>query len=261
MSDIHDNRPIPPTPPTREQVMDWLDYHLAGLTARRDDVLPALDEMLGLPGTHIEDDEVAGIYVENVRIAAALEKVAKAEIDAAKRPYLDGGRAVDGWRTRFMEPLLERMTAARARLLEWERRKVAIARAEAQARADAAAARAAHDASQAQRVQAVEGLFSASAAVLGEAAEASALQAMRAQEQAEAKPAALSRTTGHYGAMASIRTSWGYRVVDLALVPLALHTHDDGKIKAIMRDRDPGGRPRQDIPGIEWIEQQSIGVR
>jgi hypothetical protein len=247
MSDLP-NRPAPPTPLLREQVIEWLDYSLEGLTERRATVLDAMIAMLE----------------GNERIAdESTERAAKSQIDDAKRPYLDGGRAVDGWRNAFMAPLTQAIQEAKGRLAIWEQYKVALQREEARKRADLAARLAEADRQRAEQAQAEQGLFSASASVLGEVAEASALQAMRAQEQAGAKAATLSRTTGHYGAQASLRTTWTYRVTSLADLPLDLHTHDDTKIKALLRQlRDPQtGRPTSDVPGLEWVEQQNLTVR
>jgi hypothetical protein len=261
MSDLP-NRPAPPTPLLREQVIEWLDYSLEGLTERRATVLDAMIAMLE-GNERIADESTAGAYAENVRMAVALERAAKSQIDDAKRPYLDGGRAVDGWRNAFMAPLTQAIQEAKGRLAIWEQYKVALQREEARKRADLAARLAEADRQRAEQAQAEQGLFSASASVLGEVAEASALQAMRAQEQAGAKAATLSRTTGHYGAQASLRTTWTYRVTSLADLPLDLHTHDDTKIKALLRQlRDPQtGRPTSDVPGLEWVEQQNLTVR
>jgi hypothetical protein len=261
MNDLADlsNRPRPPLPLTREQVVAWLDYQMTGLVARRDDVLKALDSMLAV---EVADAEVAGVYAENVRMATSLEKSARAEIDAAKRPYLEGGRAVDGWRLAFVEPLTLRVSQARQRLLDWENAKIARAREQAQIKADAIAAQAAEDAARARKTSEQHGLFSPAASVLSEQAEASALQALRAQEQAQAKPADLvERTVGRYGSSTSVRRTWTHRLVDLAQVPLEYHALDAAKVAAAGRDRDKSGRPTAVIPGIEWVEETSLAVR
>jgi hypothetical protein len=257
------NRPTPPLPLTREQVIEWLDYQLESLSERRSHVLDAMTAMLEA-GPVITDARTAGVYAENVRMATALERSAKTEIDAAKRPYIDGGKAVDGWRNAYMLPLQDAVREARARLLAWEQRQTALARAEVQARANEAAERADAERQRVAQAQVQHGLFSPVAAVLGEAAEQAARAALEAQQAVSAKSATLSRTLGHYGAQASIRTVWTHRLVDLAAVPLAYHALDDAKVKAVMRTlpRDPqSGRPLQDIPGLEWVAEETVTVR
>jgi hypothetical protein len=255
------NTPPPLNPPTREEVAAWLDYALADLNGRRAEVLDAMAEMLETP---VDSPEVAGVYVENVRMACDLEKRAKAELDAHKRPYLDAGRVVDGYRNAFLEPLSDRIKSARSALLAWEQAKIAAARAEVARRAALAAEQAEQARLEAERVREREGLFSAATSVLDEAAEAAALAAMRAQQAAEAKGHTLSRTVGSYGATAAVRSTWTHKLIDLAQVPLAFHVLDDAKVKARMRtlERDPvSGRPLADIPGLEWVEEHSLAVR
>jgi hypothetical protein len=71
----------------------------------------------------------------------------------------------------------------------------------------------------------------------------------------------LARTTGVYGAVASLVTTFTYEVEDLSKVPADYLTVDDRKVKAVMADRDPQTkRPRKTIPGIRWVEQPSMRV-
>jgi len=130
---------------------------------------------------------------------------------------------------------------------------------------------AAREAADAARKQAEEAARKAAEAIERDPAHADvALQlaeqaAAIAEEKsavAEAKPAELTRVRGSAGAVLSMRTSWTYQVVDFALVPDPWKTIDDKKVKAAMKARDPQtGRPTRSIPGIEWVQQTSAGVR
>jgi hypothetical protein len=64
-----------------------------------------------------------------------------------------------------------------------------------------------------------------------------------------------------YGARASLKETWGYEVEDIAKVPMGFHMIDDRLVRAVMADRDPKTKmPRQIIPGIRWVKNQTLAV-
>jgi hypothetical protein len=245
------------------EVTAWLDYSLAELVERRLVVEAALREMLAAHPTVAEDDTAtAGLFVENLKLAKALETSAKAEIDKIKRPFLDAGRAVDGWRGKYMEALARPVSWARGVLLDLEQRKAATARRLAQEQAQEAARKAQEAAAAAEAARVRDGLFSAATDVYEEERRIAAQQAEAARRLADAKPAVLSNSRGQYGGQASITTRWTWQVKDIAQVPLEFLQVNEAMLDAVAKKRDPvTGRPTRDVPGIEWVPQYSLGVR
>jgi len=254
------NAPPPPEPLSAQQVTEWLDYCLADLVERRnEEVVPALDAMIEAH-PQVEDDEAAALFTDNIRIAGDMERAARERILAEKRPFIDAGKTVDGWRDRFMTTLGAPLQQARAILLDYQTRKAAAARAEAQRRAAEAAERARRDAEAAAAVQR-RGIFDPDDGQAHAAAD-SARAARNAAEIAAGKPAQLAKTVGHYGAVASVRTRWEYEIEDFDKIPLAYLMINDSAIKAAMKQRDKAtGRPTTKVPGIRWVEVASLGIR
>jgi hypothetical protein len=254
------NAPPPPEPLSAQQVTEWLNYCLADLVERRnDEIVPALNAMIeAYP--QVEDDEAAALFTDNIRIAGDMERAARERILAEKRPFIDAGKTVDGWRDRFMTALGAPLQQARAILLDYQTRKAAAARAEAQRRAAEAAERARRDAEAAAAIQ-QRGIFDPDDGQAHAAAD-SARAARNAAEIAAGKPAQLAKTIGHYGAVASVRTRWEYEIEDYAAVPIEFTMLNDSAVKAAMKQRDKvTGKPVRKIPGLKWVEVASLGVR
>jgi hypothetical protein len=255
------NAPPPPAPPTPEQVVAWLDYELEPLIRRRDDeVLPALRSMAEAhPEIPEHDDELAGQFAENVRIAKTLIRTATAREDEVKRPFNDGRNTVIAWFRRFAGPLTAQIAVLERILLDQADRREATARRQAEAEAQRRheeAQRAMEAAQAALRRNTMGGEHELEDAA--RAAEAATQAAIAAQQ----KPAAFTRTRGIYGAVASVRTTWAWEVEDFAKVPREFLMVDPGKVREAAKRRHPvSGKPLAEIPGIRWVEQRAMGVR
>jgi hypothetical protein len=75
------------------------------------------------------------------------------------------------------------------------------------------------------------------------------------------KTSDLVRTTGIYGATATLQTRIGFKVIDQAAVPEEFKEIVSTRVRAVMADRDPKtGWPRRTITGIEWVELKSARI-
>jgi len=233
MSDLP-NVPTRPQPLSEAEIIDWLDYVCEPLFRRREEIVPVLLAMAQHHPT-VSDETTAGAVAENLRIAGRLADTADDDRQygrvAVKRPFLEGGRTVDAWFRRFRAPLESAMVPLSEALTDYMRRKAAEERKRAQEEAERAA------------------MFSK--------------EQEEARRRAEGKAADLSRVEGDYGAVASLRTTWDYEVEDIRLVPSEFLMIDAARVREYLRfTRDPRTRkPTSTIPGIRWVERQSVGVR
>jgi hypothetical protein len=252
----HTNAPPPPAPLTRDEIFAYLDYAADTLQRRRDDLVATLTACAQAYAT-LPDPETAGEVAENIRMAAALGRTIEEHRKAAKAPFWVGGKAVDTWFQQFCAPLAAAMAPVQAVLDAFGRRLEAEQRAEAEARRQAALASADHWSLAAADAIAEGAVDSA----LLDRAAATARAAAEAIEQAEARPADLSRVRGVYGSVASLRETWGYTVTDLDAVPRAYLMVNDAAVKAAMKQKDSRGRPMVAIPGVQWTATQTMSVR
>lgn len=255
------NTPPPPAPLTPVEIQRYLDFQMEQLAARRTEIIATLGKMVEAYPT-INDDDALGIVAENMRMAAALARTAEDRRKEQKAPFLAGERSVDAWFKRFQEPLdtarkpVQVAMNAYGNRVEEQRRAQAV---EAQRVADEAAAKAAADAADlmARSTPAVQHELNQKFDHAAEAAKA----AEQASEQANARPAELTRVVGSYGAIASMRSSWGWAVTDIARVPREYLMVNADAIKAVAKQRDKQGKPITVIPGIEWVRSTKMGVR
>lgn len=257
------NAPVaPPQPLTTKQVREWLDFSGQELLERRDDIIPALAATLQAHPTIADGDEdTAGLLAENIRIAEVLVRDINAERTTAKKPYLDGGRAVDDWARVITEAVTRVLAPVKAVATAFAIRKADLARAEAQRIAQETEAAAAAAAAKAREATS-KSLFGITATQALEEAAWAADAARNAQNAARAKPTLASRTVGHYGAQASLRTTWNWEIEDFDKIPLEFLQVNDEAVKAAMKQRDPiSGKPTRVIPGIKWKETATLGVR
>lgn len=251
------NAPPPPAPPqTPAQIAAYLDYALEELKRRRADVIAALENNLAHHPT-IEDDETLEVMAENVRIANALSRTGKDRHKQYKEPHLTAGRAVDTWFRTWAEPLERALNPVQLAMNDYGNRKLARQRAAAQAeriRADQEAARLADIAARAlERGRPAD-------IALDDAAEAAA-RADEAADRANARPADLTRVYSAYGAVASVRETWGWEVENFDLIPRHYLMLNEDMVKAAGKKRDASGKPSTVIPGIRWISKTKVGVR
>lgn len=250
------NAPPPPSPLSPAQVNEYLDYAGEVLIARRHELIEALEADLAAYNT-IEDDDTLAEVLENVRLVAALSRVAKARHDEAKKPFRAGGEAVDGWFKRFMAPLQTAVAPVQTLMDDYGARKLARQRAEqerirlaAQQEADRLAAIAA------ARMQANK---PADAAL--EQAAAAAADLERAEAQTQRRASSLTQTRSVYGAVGSVRETWGWEIEDATLIPRDFLCLDEAKVKDAGKVRDASGKPTTIIPGLRWVSKTKMGVR
>ena len=160
----------------------------------------------------IDDDETAGKVGDLIKLITAAMKAAETARVGAKEPYLEAGRAIDGFfKTTILDPLNHYKRMLQARLSGFLEQKAAATRraAEAQAKLEREAA---------ERL-AAEAAAAADDAKLDEALSAEE-RALEAEALAEAKPAELSRSRGDYGSVSSLRTTWESEITDRAQLDL-----------------------------------------
>jgi hypothetical protein len=250
------NTPLPPKPLNPDEITAWLDYLNDALRSRRDEVVSAL-RMTAEMVTEIEDDELLGEVAENVRMASAFSRTCDERRTVNKRPFLDGGRAVDAWFKQFVLPLDDARFPCQRLMDNYGARKLARERAAAEAVWAAAAAEA--EAATAYAAAALDAGRPAGEA-LDRAATAQAAAAA-AQGWVDARPAELTASRGAYGAAVSVRETWYWEITDADAVPKSLMMVDPEKVKLAGKERDASGRPVAVIPGISWVSRTTVGVR
>jgi hypothetical protein len=193
------NRPIAPSP---SAVQEWLADTNQSLISRRDEILAGAarfaqqypngvpsEEVLGRVGDFAGGKGIMGTFLRECGNRRTTEKA----------PFLEGGRAVDGFFAGLSEPVERVQAHMRAQAtaysvkLEAERREAARIEAERLA-AEAALA----------QDRAIETMDEQD---LDHAAEVSQ-EAQDAQALAEAKASELSRVRGELGTVVSLRVSW-----------------------------------------------------
>ena len=239
------NQP-PAETPTQEQIIRArLEQENIGLLARKEEIL----EAVGRAPEAVEDDDTAGKLSDFIKQISACIKNANAARVAAKEPYLQGGRSVDGFFKTVSDPLDKAKRAMESRLgtylrkkadEERRRREEEARKAEEEARAQAAAMRDSEDL---------------------DAAVAAEQDAQKAAKEADAKAAEMSRTRGDYGAVASLRTTWDFEILDYDNIPIRLlqpHLPRSAVEQAIRSFIKAGGR---DLAGVRIFENTSAVVR
>lgn len=269
------NEPSLARAPTREEVREYLDFHLAELVRRRDEeILPALARMAEQhPRIDDGDDETAGKFAENRNMAVALIKTAGERHREQKDPWRFAGMEVDDWKNGFVAILEAALKSVDEIALDYSNRKDAIERA----KREEAARKAKEDADrrivEAQRALTRDASGPQATVALETAAKASAA-ADRAQIKAEARASETSRTRGIYGATMGVRTTWGYEIDLDAMILAAAQaiaagnrpewlralTIDESKLRELAAQRDARSRrPLAVIPGVTWVEKRAIG--
>ena len=234
----------PPTPLTSTEVQAHLADEYGHLATRRQELLEGVTRFQTLlPITTDEQQGKTADFVKQLRSHLRAYEDRRTE---AKKPFLEGGRAVDAWfRTatgallKATETVEDAMTAF-AR--EQERKRRAAAEAEARRVAEEA------------RIQAERAEATMQPAHLDQAA-LTAAEADRAQTAAQARPAEFTRTRGDYGSVASLREFWEFDVIDLDQVPRQYLVLDPA---AVRRAIAAGARV---IPGLTITSSSKVAVR
>jgi hypothetical protein len=252
------NLPPEDAPSQAEIIRERLTEENADLLRRKTELVAGLERV---PAEI--DDASATKAADFIKQLTATAKDADARRVAAKEPYLAGGRAIDGFFSPIKDGLLLVKKKVEDRLTIYQRAKAAeerrrreeaerLAREEAERAAKEAAERAAAMASEQDLDVAVEA---------ERAANQARADALQRQKEAEAKAADLHRTRGDLGAVASLRTTWDFEVLDIHAIPLetirpylpiaAVEQAIRGYVKA-------GGR---ELPGVRIYERETTVVR
>lgn len=255
------NAPPRPDMLSDAQIREWVEYEVAALIRRRDeDLLPALRGMLREDGTaSIPDEEVAGIFVENTTMARALIRSGDERHARLKAPFLSGGRVVDAWKREFVAPIETALAPLHQAQLEYANRKAEVERKRREEAAEVARIEAARRAEEAAKLLASRPASAATEKAMDDMA-AAARRADVAETKAAAPTSELSRSRGVFGGTASVRTRWGWKLADISKVPAEFLSVNVDAVREASKRRDPQtNRPTAVIPGIEWVEERSVG--
>jgi hypothetical protein len=188
------------SPPVAEALAD----EHATLTARAASIVEAATR---LPAS-VDDDETAGRVADFTRQINACTKALDNARVSAKEPFLDGGRAVDGFFKKHSDPLAGVKKKAQQLLDAFAQRK-----ADAERKKRAEEARLARE--EADRLAAAV----RTEADLNRAVEQEQV-ARQATAVAAAKPAEMVRTRGEQGGLVTGRTTWAHEITDIHAIPL-----------------------------------------
>lgn len=228
----------------------------AALIRRHDDLIGAEERI-----PDIEDDDSAGRAADFVKQTTACAKALDGARVAAKEPFLEGGRNVDGFFKRYTDQLGALKKRVETKLSVYLRQKADAERRrrEEDARIAAEAAREAEAAAMA--------LAEASKVTMAQADEAldTAVQAQtvahQATKAADAAPADMARTRGDLGALATLRREWTFKDMDRATLDLEVLRHHipTSALETALRSAIKAGA--RDIRGVTIYENQSATVR
>lgn len=246
------------------EVRAYFDFHAAALTGRRDELLAAaMRDIAAYDATGVPDDETQGALAENRRMIETLARTAKERHDTDKLPFLAASRAIDEWFRSLMQPLEAPLAVYRRLMDAYVQKKVIAARAHALEQA-----REAEDEAERLRLEVARQIEQGAPNELTQAALADAKKAtdesLRAALAAVAtKPAEQSRVHGDFGALASARRRWRWRVVKESDIPRKFLSPDKDKINGWMGagGKNEDGSPKNTIKGVEIYEDITSGVR
>jgi hypothetical protein len=244
---IGGNNPPVPTP---ADIARFLADSELGLLTRRDDLLDAVARFKG-QHARIDDDETQGKAGDFAKQISAAIKQTKDAFTVAKKPFLDGGRAVESFFKTISEPLEKGLDEVRRPMNAYALRLEEQKRAE---RAEAARL-AREESDRIQRALAAD-RERAAAAVTIEQAIVAADTAERTEREATAKAADLTRNRGDLGSVSSLREYWDVEVQDISQVPPEFLAFDYAKA----RKHVLGGRVRE-IPGCRVFVTKHIVTR
>lgn len=238
---------------------------LERLREENEDLLERADKLLAAAGRMpaIDSDDVAGKVIDYISQLSALVKAAEAKRTGAKEPYLEGGRAVDGFFKAITEPATKVKETVNKLLTIYQREQEAAARRkrmEEERIAREAAEKAQREAEEAAKAATTPATLD-DAIAAERAAEVAAADLAKAAQAAEVKAADLTRTRGEYGAMSSLRTEWVFKDIvkaDLDLETLRPHLSDSALEQAIRAFIKAGGRQ---LAGVTIYESTKSVVR
>lgn len=259
-------------PPSRPTLADdvelwqaWLDLVFAEATERKGELLPSFQRFeagfplsrgpAGEPPNGIDkwNDEIQGRAGDLKDKLAALKKQAESLHTLEKAPVLAAGRAIDGYKNKFIAALDNAIKVVNDR-----RTLYALHKEQESRRAAEEAARRAKE--EADRL-AAEAQTSMEPEKLEEVAQAYQAAAA-AQEDAEAKPADHSRVHGAMGSVSSLRSNWTFEVQDLmqlvqavaaGKVPLAYLQVNETRVRVAIKTEHV-----REIPGLCVFDDMKV---
>jgi len=264
----------------------------AHLRETHSELIERADELLGLaerlPPVEEMTDDWADKIAEAVKSCTKFIKHAEASRMAANEPHRAQIAATDAFFKGMSEPVRVLKTRMEHRhLTPWQKQKAAqelhrrmAAAAEAQriadeerarSRAEAAAlrkikaaeaeAKAGDDAAEAERLAAERIEQEREAAAARERARVAAQERNTSERAAHANAADLSRTRTDLGALASLRTTYGFHIIDPSKVPRRYLSVNEPAIRAAIRAATVDGTCQLDIPGVEIFPITTSVVR
>lgn len=223
------------------------------LTEKHGDVInrsAALAGMIDRAPKAVDNLEDANKISEAVRQCTAFIKMATSLRVEEKEPYLEGGRAVDGFfggltqAVQKTKEALERIRTVYDIQVEAEERRLREEEArKAREEADRLAAQARSDAQK----------------------DRAAVAEARAEETHEAtkvRPAELTRTRTDTGVVTSLRSEWKHEVIDAKKVPKKFMVPSEQLLRAAVKAAvTPDGKCPLEIPGVRIYEHKFSQVR
>lgn len=251
----------PPSPISVDSLLVTLAEGHGDLTTRRDTLVGSLGKYLT-----VEDDEGDAKTTDFIGLMTSLFDTADERHTVEKKPYLEGGRIVDGFFNAIRGPLTDAIKKAKKASVDYKVKKHDAEVAEQQR-----IARLAREEEQRKIAAAAE----AEAKIKGEktmeraiVAETVATQATEIRIVAEAaaqavvaKPQAATMIHGVYGTTSSLSFGWAHRVTDLSKVPTQYLMLNEAAITAHIKARPNKGEAPTAIAGIEFFKQPKGNFR
>lgn len=226
------------------------------LIRRHNELLGAEDRL-----PEVVDDDAAGRVADYIKQATACAKAIDGSRVAAKEPFLEGGRNVDGFFKKYTDGLGSLKRRVEAKLSVYLRDKADRERRQREDEARIAREAAAQADRDAMALAAAAKVTTAQADAALDTAVRAQTASLQADRAADAKPADLARTRGDYGSLATLRREWTFKDMDRAALDLeALRAHipTDALEKAVRSAIKAGAR---DLRGVTIYENQVANVR
>ena len=247
---------------------------MAAHVLRRDELLAGVARFRALH-PQIDDDETQGRAGDFAKQLQSAIKISRDAFSVAKRPFIEGGKAVDLFFRSVTDPLEIGLADVRRPMTDYALRLEAAERqrredAAAKARAEAADAqrklreqferdRAAERDAQTARLAALPPQPVSRTepdAPTVEHAIALAQQADIAARAASARSADLTRNRGDAGSVSSLRELWEVELVDLSQVPMEFLLFNESAAR-----RAVAGGKRREIPGCRVFATKHVQTR
>lgn len=229
-----------------DRLAAYLEYELASHAANTNTLLARHDKFLQVTQDGINDEAMAGHASDFARDLKAEVSATEVTRKRIKDPVLHAQRLIDGEAKKLTDRLSSAAGVVTTRITAYLQQIEARKRLAAQMEA----ARLAHEA---------EALLAeAQATATIEAADA-AVEAMheanQAADLATATPLELTRTRSAGGALAGLKETWTYEVIDHAAIPIAYMTVNDAVVRTAIR------AGLREVPGLRIFAETKAVIR